>query len=221
MQKTFASFARENPFDLTADQLAQLKHDLAQPDAETASDELVDFTLWRSGLPPRQARFAKYAAQIFPLRSYPHLLEVGCGRRARAAMLLAEKGYQMSAIDPQLSVKTEGIHGMRACFQDHQEIISAYDAIIAQEPCEATEHIICSCAAKHVPFLISLCAGPHRFINGHMPSSTEEWITHMQEIDPEHTVLIYPELIPGYLTPVLIASYINAKDRKASGQTQC
>ena len=54
MQKTFASFARENPFDLTADQLAQLKHDLAHPDAETASDELVDFTLGRSGLPSRQ-----------------------------------------------------------------------------------------------------------------------------------------------------------------------
>ena len=99
----------------------------------------------------------------------------------------------------------------------HQEAISAYDAIIAQEPCEATEHIICSCAARRVPFLISLCAGPHRFISGHMPSSTEEWIAHMQEIDPKHTVLIYPELIPGYLTPVLIGSYMSAKGRKASG----
>ena len=139
MERTLAMFLKENPFvDYDAEQLCRLKQEIDHPQDGRSSDEKINCLLWQRGQKSRQESFCCYVVRNFPCRRYPHLLEVGCGRQARLSQLLAQQGYQMSAIDPKLQRIPAHVEGIVASFHHARTPISSYDAIIAQEPCDAT-----------------------------------------------------------------------------------
>lgn len=207
MNDKFNLFRKVNPCGFGEEQLNRLEYELNHPRYGLISDEMVDYTLWLNGLKSRQEYFAEYVAQIFTRDKYTHLLEVGCGHNARLSCLLSFKGYMMSAIDPKLKDVKDNIEGIKDYFDYEVTSISKYDAIIAQEPCDVTEHIIRSCVKEKKNFIINLCASPHRLINGEMPASIDEWYDYLKAIDPNHTVIIYPNVVPEYTTPMMIGFF--------------
>ena len=211
MKEKFDLFCKENPCEFSEEQLNRLKYELEHPRQGFICDEMVDYMLWMKGLKSRQEYFADYVARIFTPDRYPHLLEVGCGPSARLSSLLVSKGYRMSEMDPQLEQFKDPVEGLKERFDHNTTSILKYDAIIAQEPCDATEHIIRLCAKEKKDFIISLCASPHRFIDGKMPESVDEWYDHLRAIDRDHTIIIYPNMVPGYDTPVMIGMFYNKR----------
>lgn len=207
MERTLAMFLKENPFDYDAEQLCRLKQEIDHPQDGRSSDEKIDCLLWHRGQKSRQESFCCYVVRNFPCRRYPHLLEVGCGRQARLSQLLAQQGYQMSAIDPKLQRIPAHVEGIVASFHHARTPISSYDAVIAQEPCDATEHIVRSCIRERKDFVISLCAEAHRLISGEQPDSVEAWYRYLVSLDPAYTVIICPSIIPGYATPMMIGRF--------------
>ena len=71
----------------------------------------------------------------------------------------------------------------------------------------ATEHIVRSCIRERKDFVISLCAEAHRLISGEQPDSVEAWYRYLVSLDPAHTVIICPSIIPGYATPMIIGRF--------------
>lgn len=85
--------------------------------------------------------------------------------------------------------------------------ISDYDFVIAQEPCDATEHVVRACTAHKVPFIMSLCGTPHRMTSGHMPKDIKEWYENLLELSNGMTRLRYIEFDPLTITPVLRSNF--------------
>ncbi len=220
MKEKFTFFCRENPFGFTEEQLHKIQADILKSDKRVVTDEYIDFLLWTKGLQSRQQYFATYLEKILPISKYRNLLEVGCGRNAALAKMLAEKGYCMTAMDPQLTEEDSAIFpviGIRDSFVYDKVDLQEYDAVIAQEPCDATEHIVRACLEQRKNYVISLCGTAHRLINGEMPKDAYAWFEYLQQIVPDNSVLIYPDLIPGYLTPVLMGMFrVKETDEKIS-----
>lgn len=206
----FQDFRKENPLDFDCVQMKKIESDIRMPRGGVVCDEYVEFILWTRGLKSRQEYFADYIETLFPMNQYGKLLEVGAGITARLSSLLSEKGYQMTAMDPQLvpeRVKSEQVRCLSDCFIFGQSEVDHYDAVIAQEPCEATEHIIRACAAARKDFVISLCGAPHQMIDGEMPEDVYEWYFRLKRIAGKECVLVVPELIPGYESWVMIGRF--------------
>jgi uncharacterized UPF0146 family protein len=170
-------YMQKNPNELSQQQFKQLEKEINHPDLASMSDEYCDFLFWCRGLPSRQERFAAFAAQHLPKIDGLRILEVGCGRTARMSRFLSDKGFDITCIDPQLDLSyCKGFKGIRDKFHYRRFDLSDYDFVIAQEPCDATEHVIRACLNAKKPFMISLCGQEHRAISGrkfknerHMP----------------------------------------------------
>lgn len=192
------------------EQLDRIACDIREPRNGIVFDEYVEFILWTKGLKSRQEYFADFIERIFSRERYRKLLEVGAGKHARMSVLLSEKGYEMTAMDPELmpeTVESEAVRCIKDCFHYGQTDVTGYDAVVAQEPCEATEHIVRACTAERKDFLISLCGTPHRLMNGEMPADLTEWYEYLQETGGSNCFLIEPQLIPGYVSYVLIGVF--------------
>lgn len=210
MDTQFQVFCKENPYDFSKEQLIRLKNDIDHPTYGLSTDEKVDFNLWTQGKKSRQEYFADFISNILPCQKYQHLLEVGCGHNARLSRLLSEKGYILTAIDPALNCTKNPFHQITAIkdsFHFEKISVSAYDAVIAQEPCEATEHIVRACVRDQTNFIMSLCGVPHPLINGTELDSINQWYSYLENIDSQHCFLIYPDLIPGYYTTILMGIF--------------
>lgn len=208
----FAEYRRINPLSFTEEQLNRISNDLSHPRQNLVCDEYVEFILWTKGLLSRQEYFADYVEKLFPSASCPQLLEVGCGRIPRLSRLLAQQGYQMTAMDPELEdsqflADPGTVLCIKDCFHWKTADLSNYDAVIAQEPCDATEHIIRACTAAQKNYLISLCGTPHKCLNGEFPETVYDWYQYLEEIAGEHGFLFNPQLIPGYLSYVIVGLF--------------
>lgn len=160
------------------------------------SDELLDFKLWCAGKPSRQESFAEYVLGILPQDRKISILEVG-GRNGRVSQLLAKHGYQVSCMDPLLETEDEWLEGIEAgreTFEFGKTDLSSYDWVVAQEPCEATEHIVRACTKQGMPYIIALCGVQHRLISGEIPENIFDWYDYLRNIDKEHAVLEYEPL---------------------------
>ena len=196
-------YLEENPLGFNKEQKQKLLLDVVSPRNGVVCDEYVEFKLWKRGLKSRQEYFADYVEQRLPAERYPRMLEVGCGRTARLSAMLVKRGYQMTAMDtvlaPEQLAAEEGIVCRREAFCHDTTDISEYDAVIAQEPCEATEHIIRACLMAAKPFIISLCGTPHALIGGKEPETIQEWYAYLSELIGEKGTVQKQELIPGFL----------------------
>ncbi len=201
----FNIYRDTNPNELSQKQLAELEKEINTiKKSDSISDELGDFLLWCEGLPSRQESFAKYLLRQMPKTPGLRVLEVGCGRVAKLSRILNEKGYIMSAMDPKLDLKyCKGFTGIRGKFDYRTIDLSPYDFVVAQEPCDATEHIVRACLEQNVPFIMSLCGVPHKLISGTMPKDVYLWYEYLVTLQPYKMKLRYATLDPFFKTPVL------------------
>ena len=200
----FDAYKRLNPNELTIQQLKKIETALKHPERDNFDDELLDFKLWCQGLPSRQERFAEYLSKKLPKEPGLKVLEVGCGRTARLSRFLEQKGYVMTCIDPEVNLSyCANINGIKGKFNYQKIDLSPYDFVVAQEPCDATEHIVRACTQQNKPFIISLCGTAHRMISGEMPKNYEEWYQKLLSIAPGTMKLLYLKLDPLSITPLL------------------
>jgi len=204
LQMQFERYKQLNPDELTSLEFAQLEKELNKSNSRCDSDQHLDFLLWCNGYESRQKLFAKYLIKYLPKKSGVKILEVGCGRTAKLSRILAEKGFIMTCIDPKVdSSFLNGIKSIKGKFDYKKFDLSEYDFVIAQEPCDATEHIIRACISQNKPFIISLCGVPHKLLSGETPKSYEDWYDHLWKIARDKTKLLYLSLDPFSKTPII------------------
>lgn len=193
-----------NPNELSESQFQKLVYDIRHPEKDTITDEYLDFKLWCLGLPSRQVSFAKFIAKKLSKFKGAKILEVGCGRTARLSRLLSEEGFKMTCVDPKLEIaSSENVKCIKDKFNYAKFDLSEYDFVIAQEPCDATEHIVRACIAQDVPFLIALCGTPHKLISGEMPKDIYKWYDYLVNISSDKIRQRYIELDVLSRTPIL------------------
>lgn len=197
-------YRRENPNRFTREQFDALERELQHPQKGIISDEYLDYKFWCQGLPSRQECFAAYLRdEVLPSRKL-HILEVGCGRYARLSVLLAEMGHQLTCMDPGAElVEDAEIEVRREAFHYMNVDLKGYDFVVAQEPCDAAEHIVRACSSRQVPFVVVLCGVPHKRIDGGMPEDIYEWYAYLAGIEPLHTRLDYVKLYPKMSVAVI------------------
>ena len=182
-----------------------MKQELDKPNKEIISGQLLDYILWLYDLPSRQESFAEYICKFLPISC--SILEVGCGRTGIMSRILKEKGYKVSCMDPEIDpLYLKCINSFQEKFHYETTNIEEYDYLIAQTPCDATEHIVRACVSKKKPFIMSLCSMPHNLINGDMLSSAQEWYSYLQNIS-SNLKLSYKKLDPFTVTPILKSSF--------------
>lgn len=197
-----------NPNELTTQQFLDLEKEIKSKKSNIISDEYVDFKLWLRGLPSRQESFASFLAKKLPKDNKIKILEVGCGRTGRVSRILGELGFDVTGIDPKVEILSSGnTKFIKEKFDYTKFDLSKYDFVIAQEPCDATEHVVRACISKRVPFLMSLCGVPHKLINGYMPKDENEWYEYLLNISIKDMKLRYLSLDPITLTPILKSNF--------------
>lgn len=193
-----------NPHELSPQQLDKLEYEVAHPRKGLLSDQYCDFILWCHGLPSRQESFANFIAKKLSKHAGATILEVGSGRTARLSRILNSKGFNMTCIDPKIEpANVNGIEVIKNKFDYRLFNLSSYDYVVAQEPCEATEHVVRACINQHKPFMMSLCGVPHKLISGQTPKNVMEWYNYLQNIARGETKLHYLSLDPILTTPIL------------------
>ena len=192
-----------NPNELSPAQFQKLEKELQEnPFSDTISDESVDYLLWLNNMPSRQELFAKFLTNKLPKDA--KVLEVGGGRTYRLSRFLSKTGYMLTCIDPKLDLSVHSnVKLIKERFDYRTADLSLYDYVIAQEPCDATEHIIRACLNQNVPFIISLCGTPHRLISGRMPASVDEWYEYLINIDSSKMRFRNLNICPITTTPIL------------------
>lgn len=193
-----------NPNELSEQQFSRLEYEIKHPNSTTISDECLDFKLWCIGHPSRQESFANFIAKKLSSNKGAKILEVGGGRTGRLSRFLNKKGFQMTCIDPKIEMETGyDIEFIKGKFDYKETDLTSYDYVIAQEPCDATEHVVRACIKQKKPFLMTLCGVPHKLLCGKTPKNVEEWYRYLVNIDSESIKLRYIELDPFLATPIL------------------
>lgn len=85
----------------------------------------------------------------------------------------------MTCVDP-LVLENDQVKTIQEAFNYQTFDIDSYDCVIAQEPCEATEHIVRACMNKNLPFVIVLCGVPHDCIDGKKMNDVFEWYGYLK-----------------------------------------
>lgn len=197
-----------NPNELSAKQFLELEKEIKGPRSNIISDEYVDFRLWMMGHPSRQETFAKFIAKKLSKNKGAKILEVGCGRTGRVSRILGEQGFYITGIDPKVEIFSDAnVRFIKKEFDYKNIDLSEYDFVIAQEPCEATEHVVRACLNQRVPFIMSLCGVPHKLILGGTPKDEKQWYDYLINISKDELKLCYVSLDPLTITPMLKSNF--------------
>lgn len=192
-----------NPNELSYQDFSILEHEIQKPHKDVISDYYLDFKLWYMGAPSRQESFANFLSKRLSKHTGAKILEVGGGRTGRLSRFLSKNGFAMTCIDPKLEMSdTNNICFLKQKF-NLQFDLTGFDYVVAQEPCEATEHIVRACVNQHVPFLISLCGVPHKLLSGITPKNSQEWYDYLVNISNQEIKLRYIQLDHITSTPIL------------------
>lgn len=186
MKLRFEQYKLENPNELTEEQFKEIESEMLQPKEDVISDEYFDFKLWFLEEPSRQEAFASYLSRRLHKKGAKKVLEVGSGRTCRLSRILEEKGFSMTCIDPKIdlefvSEKNPKIILDKSKFNQNYDL-KDFDYVIAQEPCDATEHIIRACVKQNKPFIMTLCGVPHDSISGKQVKNVYDWWEYLTNI---------------------------------------
>lgn len=199
-----AVYKQLNPHELSPQQFVSLEREVKKREEKYLSDQYVDFLLWCRHLPSRQESFANFIVKKLSKNPGAKVLEVGGGRTGRLSRILNEKGFQMTCIDPKMELtSSNGIEFIKDKFDYRKFDLTAYDYVVAQEPCEATEHVVRACINQNKPFMMSLCGVPHKLISGGTPKDEKEWYDYLLNISRGEMKLIYMSLDPITTTLIL------------------
>lgn len=190
-KRRLEEYKKRNPNELTEEQFKKIEEEMENPKEGMISDEYFDFKLWNLGFGSRQEYFAKYVTTRLVRNNAKRVLEVGCGRTCRLSKILEEKGFAMTCINPKVEF-SEKEKGQQIVIKnqkfDYTYDLSNYDYVIAQEPCDATEHIVKACVKQKKPFIILLCRSPHALICGKQMKDVFEWYQYLRNISENNEI---------------------------------
>ena len=203
--RSFILYKQVNPHELNDEQLSELEEELKKPVQKVFSDQYLDFLLWCRGLPSRQERLAEFVSKKLAKHPGIKILEVGCGRTARLSRMLSKKGFKVTCIDSVVepNLMTDDVNAIVGLFNHETFDLSEYDFVIAQEPCDATEHVVLACKKQNKPFFMSLCGVPHEKLSGGMPKDYNEWYSHLLKVSDGYAKRTWISLDPFSSTAIL------------------
>lgn len=167
---------------------------------KSIDDEVYDFLIAEKLYhgESRVNAFGNYLTQKYSVDKYKNVLDVGAGRMCRLSKFLAEKGYNVEAIDPNIRLTNAEAKAMGIARISKSKFlcdeyanngkgtnISNKDLVVALEPCGATEHIIRQCLIKDLPFAVVLCYQNHNALNGQIFETPEDWYRYLKSISEE------------------------------------
>ena len=200
-------YKKLNPNELTQEQFQKIKEEIKKPKLQTISDEYFDFKLWNKGILSRQESFANFVIKKLEKSTQGKkvkVLEVGGGRTARLSRILKEKGFDITCIDYKIEPENAGeVECIKGKFDYTKFDLTPYDYVIAQEPCDATEHVVRACMKYNKPFMMTLCGVPHKLISGETPKDVDSWYDYLINISSENIILRYVSINPFFKTPIL------------------
>jgi len=183
-------YRKENPNELTKEQFAKIESEiLYSRDSKVISDEYFDFLLWLGERPSRQEEFANYLTRRLQRKDAKNILEVGSGRTCKLSRILEQKGFSMTCIDPKIDIqlvkeKAPEINLHQEKFDLNYDLTD-FDFIIAQEPCDATEHVVRACVNQNKHFIMTLCGVPHTLISGESLQDVRAWHNYLANISDD------------------------------------
>jgi|GEM_PF-6761403 len=109
----------------------------------------------------KQERFVRIVASGLIENGFKNVLEIGSGAVGDAAIMLAQKGFDVTALDPELELSEEtyknlGVKAIKKMFNEDFDT-SNFDLVIARGPCPSIYKIVQICNEKNIPFIIELC----------------------------------------------------------------
>ncbi len=202
IQNRAGMWLKENPL-LLDDQEKQkflkgLKEYLDES-SKIIDDEVFDFLVECELInnESRQASYLKYLRKKYPNLSQYKVLDVGAGRTCLLSKLLTRRCKEVVAMDPKIRLSDEqltkaqilGIKNPFVCddfmSNNNGTDIQKYDLVLGLEPCDATEHIIRQALKYDKQFNISLCAAPHKSLEGKNFTTYQQWYKHLAQISRE------------------------------------
>ena len=202
--KQASDWLKENPLLLNEQEkqkfLTGLKDYIEDKDV-ALDDELFDFLVQKQLIKnePRETTFMKYLLKKYGSFNNKSVLDVGAGRICALSKEIAKKGGSVTSMDvnirlPESVLKKSNITAIKKYFKCDEfsrsgTDIKDYDLIVGLEPCSATEHIIRQSLKYDKPFDISLCAAPHKGLNGETYGSYKEWYKHLASISREVQII--------------------------------
>ena len=162
-----------------------VKKDFDREQRKTVSDEFVDFVLWAEEESARHEHFGAYLLPFIRKNQWNFILEVGCGEEPLLALYRQlEVEVIITAMDIcEIHCHEPHIQCIQKAFSA-DENLSGYDAVIAQEPCDAAERIIKACTEQKVPFCVILCGVPHIRLTDKLDEDAYAWYAHLIKTYP-------------------------------------
>ena len=148
----------------------------------------------------------EFVIRHYPVSVYPKVLEIAAGS-GRLSRLLAHKGYQVTAMDPELVIDRYAPYEQDLNPFDESTNISEYDLGIAVHPCDIHEIIIRQFQNSGkglflIPCVTYAChsASVSQFDNN------DEWLQYLGQYGLNQTEL-FDETAPHYIQPFSHAFY--------------
>lgn len=161
---------------------------------KTITDETYDFLVTIGIYPARHEEFGKFIFSKYPPTKYKRVLDVGAGRVCKLSEYLVSKGYEVTAIDPNIRLlpneakkkKIKVAKGLFTCDSEKKKgtDITKYDLVVGLEPCDATEHILRQCIRYNKPSSVLLCATAHDAIDGTKFENMQAWYDYLNKLSP-------------------------------------
>lgn len=197
---------KENPLLLTSQEKHKFLIDLddyIEKNNGVLADEVFDFLVQKKLVnnEPREKTFIDYLLAKYKTLNNVKVLDVGAGRICSLSKLIAEQGGKVTAMDTNIrlnsgEIKRHNIEAIKKFFRCDEfskngegTNIQNFDLLVGLEPCGATEHIIRQALKHDKPFDISLCAAPHKALNGETFKSYIDWYNHLKSISKEVNII--------------------------------
>lgn len=162
--------------------MALVRRDFYDHKRGTVSDEFVDYVLWTENLPARHEHFGAFLLPIIRDNAWKSVLEVGCGETALLSDYLHNAlgdTVTITAMDQcDIQCNVSGINLVMQKFTGAEDL-SGFDAVIAQEPCDAAELIIKTCTEQNIPYCVILCGVPHARSSGVLDDDVYAWYAYL------------------------------------------
>ena len=197
---------KENPLLLNSQEKQKFLiglQDYLDDKAVALDDEVFDFLVQRKLIKnePRETSFIKYLIKRHKSFTNLRVLDVGAGRICSLSKLITQQGGKVTAIDPNIRLSSQALKQSKITAIKKPFIcdevdkngagtsIQKFDLIVGLEPCDATEHIIRQSLKYNKPFDISLCAAPHKGLNGETFRTYTEWYKYLKSISKEVSII--------------------------------
>ena len=197
---------KENPLLLNSQEKQKFLVDLEEyleKNNGVLADEVFDFLVQRNLVEnePREKTFIDYLLAKYKNFNNIKILDVGAGRICSLSKAIAEQGGKVTAMDTNIrlnnsEIKQLNIEVVKKYFRCDEfspkgtgTDIRNFDLVVGLEPCGATEHIIRQALKYDKPFDISLCAAPHKALNGEQFNSYHEWYNYLKNISKEVNII--------------------------------